>query len=157
MSITGLEVFDATVHKTNRWLKRLMEIEGWQDRQLAYNGLRATLHALRDRLTLEETAELGAQLPMLVRGIYYEAWDPTGKPVRERHREQFLARVRSEIRTNEPVNPESVARAVFRLLSEQIADGEIEDVRHVLPSEIRDLWPTARAAEPIIEGRGPTG
>ena len=157
MSITGLEVFDATVHRTNTWLKRLMEIEGWQDRQLAYNGLRATLHALRDRLTLEETAELGAQLPMLVRGIYYEAWDPTGKPVRERHREQFLARVRSEIRTNEPVNPESVARAVFRLLSEQIADGEIEDVRHVLPSEIRDLWPTVRGAEPIVEGRRPTG
>jgi uncharacterized protein (DUF2267 family) len=150
MSATGLEVFDATVHKTNAWLKRLMDIQGWQDRHLAYIGLRATLHTLRDRLTVEEAAELGAQLPMLVRGFYYEAWDPTGKPVRERHREQFLARIARELPPGVAVEPETVARGVFRILSERVADGEIEDVRHVLPSEIRELWPYVRVGEPVI-------
>jgi hypothetical protein len=58
--------------------------------------LRATLHALRDRLTVEEVAQLGAQLPMLIRGFYYEGWDPTGKPLRERHEEQFLVRISRE-------------------------------------------------------------
>jgi uncharacterized protein (DUF2267 family) len=153
MSVTGLEVFDATVHKTNAWLKRLMDIQGWQDRHLAYLGLRATLHALRDRLTLEETAELAAQLPMLIRGFYYEGWDPTGKPVRERHREQFLARIERELPPGVAVHPESVARAVFRILSERLADGEIDDVRHILPSEIRDLWPDVRMGEPVIGSR----
>ena len=138
MSVTGLEVFDATVHKTNAWLKRLMAIQGWDNRRLAYLGMRATLHALRDRLTIEEVAQLGAQLPMLMRGFYYEGWDPTGKPLRQRHRDEFLARVESD----------SVVRAVFRVLAEQVADGEIEDVRQLLPSEVRELWPDVRAERP---------
>jgi uncharacterized protein (DUF2267 family) len=149
MSITGLEVFDATVHKTNSWLKRLMEIGGWQDRHLAYSGLRATLHALRDRLTIEETAELAAQLPMLVRGFYYEGWDPTGAPVRDRSQEAFLARIWRELPPRAELDPEEVARAVFRLLSERVADGEIDEVRQVLPAEIRELWPTPVAGQSV--------
>ena len=87
MSTTGLEVFDATLHKTNSWLKELMGMLGSEDRHRAYLALRATLHALRDRLTVEEVAQLGAQLPMLIRGFYYEGWDPTGKPLRIRDKE----------------------------------------------------------------------
>jgi uncharacterized protein (DUF2267 family) len=140
MSVTGLDVFDTTVHKTNQWLKRLMEIEGWQDRREAYRALRATLQALRDRLTVEEVAELSAQLPMLVRGFYYEAWYPTGKPVKERHLDEFLARIERGLRGDPPIDPERAARAVFRVLQERVTDGEIEDVRHLLPSELRILW-----------------
>ena len=43
MSTTGLQVFDATVHKTNVWLKDLMETLNWTDRHKAYRGLRATI------------------------------------------------------------------------------------------------------------------
>jgi uncharacterized protein (DUF2267 family) len=141
MSVTGLDVFDATVHKTNLWLNDLMDVLGWQDRHKVYRAFRATLHALRDRLTVEEVAQLGAQLPMLVRGFYYEGWDPTAKPLTERHREQFLARIRQELGGDDPVNPEVTARAVFAVLARRVADGEIEDVKHVLPSEVRALWP----------------
>ena len=141
MSATGLETFDATLHKTNRWLKELMQELAWDDRHKAYVALRATLHALRDRLTVEEVAQLGAQLPMLIRGFYYEAWDPTGKPVKERHQEQFLARIRQQFRGDESVDPEMVARAAFKLLAARVSEGEIEDVKHVMPAEIRALWP----------------
>ncbi len=82
MSATGLEVFDRTIHKTNVWLKDLMEIQDCPDRHEAYLALRATLHALRDRLTIKETVQLAAQLPMLIRGFYYEGWDPTGNRLR---------------------------------------------------------------------------
>jgi uncharacterized protein (DUF2267 family) len=149
MSVTGLEVFDATVQKTNAWLKRLMEILESDDRHLAYLALRATLHALRDRLTVEEAAELAAQLPMLVRGFYFEGWDPTGKPVRDRHLDAFLARIWRELPPGTPVDPEPAARAVFRLLAERIAEGELEDVRHVLPGEIRELWGDGRRGEAV--------
>jgi uncharacterized protein (DUF2267 family) len=141
MSATGLEVFDTTLHKTNSWLKELMGVLGSEDRHRAYLALRATLHALRDRLTVEEVAQLGAQLPMLVRGFYYEGWDPTGKPLRIRDKEQFLARIRQQFRGDDSVDPELVARDVFTVLANRITQGEIEDIKHVMPVEIRELWP----------------
>jgi uncharacterized protein (DUF2267 family) len=141
MSATDLEVFDTTLHKTNAWLNDLTEVLGCPDRHKAYRTLRATLHALRDRLTVEEVAQLGAQLPMLIRGFYYEGWDPTGKPLRVRHREQFLALIEQEFRGDDSLDPERVARAVFTVLGQRVTEGEIEDVRQILPAEIRELWP----------------
>jgi uncharacterized protein (DUF2267 family) len=138
---TSLELFDVTLQKTDLWLGQLMRLLPTDDRRVAYLALRATLHALRDRLTVEEVAQLGAQLPMLIRGFYYEGWDPTGKPLRIRHRQQFLDRITSELAYVKDKDPEDVARAVFTLLVQRISDGEIEDVKHVLPAEIGDLWP----------------
>ena len=148
MSATGLEVFDTTLQKTNRWLNEAMGLLDTKDKHMAYLAFRSTLHALRDRLSVEEVAQLAAQLPMLMRGIYYEGWDPTGKPLRQRHRDEFLARVESEFRPEQPIPTDSVVRAVFRVLAEQVADGEIEDVRQLLPSEVRELWPDVRAERP---------
>jgi uncharacterized protein (DUF2267 family) len=141
MSATGLGVFDTTLHKTNIWLNDLMQVLGWPDRHKAYLALRVTLHALRDRLTLEEVAQLSAQFPMLIRGFYYEGWDPTGKPLRVRHKEQFLARIEQEFRGDDHLDSERVARAVFTVLAKRVTEGEIKDVKHVLPAEIRELWP----------------
>lgn len=92
-TMTALEAFDRTIHKTNAWLQDVMRRLDTDNRHEAYLALRATLHALRDRLPVEEAAHLGAQLPMLVRGFYYESWGPAGKPVKERRKEQFLARM----------------------------------------------------------------
>src|SRR4051794_3088828 len=141
MSLTDLDVIETTLQKTNSWLNELMELLGWQDKHKAYLALRVTLYALRDRLTVEEVAQLAAQLPMLIRGFYYEGWDPTGKPLKERHKEQFLARIKQQFRGDDRNDPEQVARAVFTVLSNRISEGEIEDIKHVLPAEIRDLWP----------------
>ncbi|OLB96651.1 MAG: hypothetical protein AUH30_12085 [Candidatus Rokubacteria bacterium 13_1_40CM_68_15] len=141
MSATGLDVFDTTLHKTNAWLKELMEELGLHDRHDAYHALRATLHALRDRLPIEEIAQLGAQLPMLVRGFYYEGWDPTDTPLRDRRPEAFLALVAQEFPSDELIDPEPIARAVFRVLARRVSEGEIEDVKHVLPAGIREFWP----------------
>jgi uncharacterized protein (DUF2267 family) len=98
------------------------------------------LHALRDRLPLEEVVHLGAQLPLLLRGIYYEGWNPGPKLARDKNRQQFTARIQQEFRGGNE-DPEELARAVFTLLAERVTAGEIEDVKHVLPEEIRDLWP----------------
>jgi len=146
LSTTGLNVFDTTVQETNEWLRAIDDELGWGDRHLAYLALRATLHALRDHLTADEGAQLAAQLPMLIRGIYYEGWDPSRVPVRERHREQFLARVAAAFERQRPVDPEQMARAVLRVLAARISAGEAEDVRRMLPGELQELWaaPAAR-------------
>jgi uncharacterized protein (DUF2267 family) len=140
MSAAALDVFETTVQKTNRWLNELMLILAWNDKHKTYLALRAVLHALRDRLTVEEVAQLGSQLPMLIRGFYYEGWDPTGKPSKLRHKEQFLAWIEEELSDDERGNAERIARAVFALLAKCISKGEIDDVRATLPIEIRDLW-----------------
>jgi len=149
MAATGLAVFDTTLQKTHAWLGEVMQELGTDDRHKAYLALRAVLHALRDRLTVEEVAQLGAQLPMLIRGFYYEGWDPTGKPLKERHKEEFLRHIYRYFKTTrygEPdVDPEQVARAVFRVLARRVSEGEIEDVVRILPRELRELWPETSA------------
>lgn len=140
MSATGLDVFDKTLQTTHIWLKEIMEDLG-PDRQVAYHALRAVLHALRDRLTIEEAAHLGAQLPMLVRGIYYDSWRPAHKPSKERSQEEFLARVAEELQGIRPVDPEDAVQSVFRVIDRHVDQGEVEDVKHMLPQDVRSLWP----------------
>jgi len=90
MSYTGIRAFDSTIQTTNVWLNDLADRLGWQDKQRAYHALTAVLHALRDRLPVDQAVALGAQLPMLVRGFYYEGWHPADKPIKERKKEEFL-------------------------------------------------------------------
>jgi uncharacterized protein (DUF2267 family) len=141
MSQTSLTPFESTLQTTNVWLHDVLERLGWVDRHRAYHALRAVLHALRDRLTVEEAAALAAQLPMLVRGFYYEGWHPHGKPVKERHKEEFLARVAASFRDTPGVDPERVTRAVFQVLAKHVTGGEVEGVKRTLPAELRSLWP----------------
>ena len=113
----AFHVFDTTLQKTNRWLKEAAGALNRNDRRTAYLAFRSTLHALRDRMTVEEVAQLAAQLPMLMRGFYYEGWDPTGKPLKLRTREEFLARIAQELEgADGGLDPELLARAVFAVL-----------------------------------------
>jgi len=128
------------VQETNEWLGELEQDLHTEDRQRAYISLRSVLQALRDRLPPPEAVHLGAQLPMLLRGMYYEGWTMTGKPLKA-DREEFLERIAEGIVTSGPVDPEREARAVFRILARRISAGEIQDVTGSLPLGLRELWP----------------
>lgn len=144
---TSHAIFDGTLQKTQIWLNDLMAELGWEGKpDKTYFALRTVLHALRDRLTIGEAMQLGAQLPMLVRGFYYEGWTLKGKPHKERHKEDFLAHINDAFKDDVTVRAESVARAVFHVLELHTSDGEIADVKHALPKEILELWPKRRAS-----------
>ena len=132
--------FDRTVQKTHMWLNELSAQMAWEGQDKAYAALRATLHALRDRLPPVEAAELGAQLPMLIRGFYYEGWTPTGKPLKERRKKQFLAHIDEELKDRRLGSSEEIARSVFKVLKHRITQGDMQDVTHILPREIRKLF-----------------
>jgi uncharacterized protein (DUF2267 family) len=140
MSRSGLDVFDKTLQTTHIWLDELMQEIG-PDRQVAWHVLGAVLRVLRDRLPVELAAHLGAQLPMLVRGAYYDQWRPADQPQRLRTREEFLERIGQELANTRPVNVQQAAAAVFGLLSRHVDAGQVEKVRGALPNEIRAIWP----------------
>lgn len=141
MSATGLEVFDRTLQATHIWLGEI-EDELGPDQQHAYHTLRAVLHALRDLLPTNEAVHLGAQLPLLVRGIYYEGWRGPGEPSHERKLDDFLARVNDGLQGSRPTNAQRAVRAVFGVIGRHVSEGETEKLKHVMPGEIRALWPS---------------
>jgi uncharacterized protein (DUF2267 family) len=110
------------------------------DRHLAYIALRATLHALRDRIGPENAVHLAAQLPMLVRGLYYEGWRLAASQSKERTRADFLEHVRSELPRGSAIDPNVAARAVFAVMWEKLDLGEVGKVIDRLPPELKELW-----------------
>ena len=143
-----LDVFHRTLDKSNCWLDELRSDLGLADRQHAYRTLRAVLHALRDRLSIEEVADLGAQLPLLLRGMYFEGWRPARRRARVRRQEQFLALVCDAYGPLDHLDAAKAVAAVFKLLARHVTGGEIDDVRHGLPRDLKRLWP----AELRIDG-----
>lgn len=139
MQETGVSAFDTTIQNTNIWVKDVMENLGWDDKHRAYLALRSVLHTLRDRLTIEEATDLGSQLPMLVRGFYYDGWNPSGMPVKF-DRKEFLVNIREQFINGRNIDAEKITRAVFKVLDKRIAAGEIEDIKAILPGELRAFW-----------------
>jgi len=139
---TGFASFSTTVDKTNRLLREIEEAYGWpkERRNQSYAALRAVLHALRDRLSVEEAAQLSAQLPMLVRGIYFEGWDPSDVPV-PMHREQFLERVRREFPYEVKGGVEQLVQTVLLALGHHVTEGEWEDIRASVPRDLVSVLP----------------
>src|SRR6186997_2980503 len=136
MSNTGLEIFDATLQETNHWLKIVMEELQTSDRRIAFGALRAGLHALRDRIGLQNAVHLGAQLPMLLRGAYYEGWHPAATPTRERHLADFIDHVGAPLPRETTINPAEAARACFAVMERCLDRGELLEVRGSLPHEV---------------------
>jgi len=141
MSATGLEVFDTTLQETNHWLKLMMGELGTDDRRTAFGALRGALHAVRDRIGAENAVHLGAQLPMLLRGAYYEGWHPAGTPTRERHLADFIEHVEAKLPRDTQLNPGEAARACFAVMARCLDRGEMEKLRRALPHEALNLWP----------------
>jgi uncharacterized protein (DUF2267 family) len=147
MSATGLEVFDRTLQATHAWLDDIMADLG-PDRHVAWHALGGVLHALRDRLPLELAVHLGAQLPLLVRGLYYDQWRIGAEPNRTRTLEAFLDQVGEGLKNIRPVNRMEAARSVLRVLTRHVSAGQVRHVRDSLPEEVRAIWPD----EPSLKG-----
>jgi uncharacterized protein (DUF2267 family) len=130
MNWTGLDVFDNSIRRTNTWLKEFMQELNWTDRRQAALALCDVLQSVRNCLDVHAAVQFGDQLPLLIRGAYFEGWKPTNQPV-----------------TVRPLPDETLVKAVFRLLNRKADEGEIERLDRFLPEDLRRLWPpTLRAA-----------
>lgn len=139
--MSGLESIDHTVQLTHIWINDLDTRLGWNNKPRSYRLLKATLHAVRDWLPVNEAVDLGAQLPELLRGAYYEGWRPAATPVRKRSLGDFTAAVTTHFKADPIPNAAQAVMEVCRLLNARISQGEIEDVRRAMPEDIRNFWP----------------
>jgi uncharacterized protein (DUF2267 family) len=141
MSTPGLESIERNVQLTHIWINDLDVRLGWHNKERSYRLLRAVLQALRDWLPINEAAHLGAQLPELLRGVYYEHWRPAITPVKRRHKADFVARVGGSFEADPLRSTVSEITSVLGFLAEKLEAGEIKKVQHSLPADVRALWP----------------
>jgi uncharacterized protein (DUF2267 family) len=144
---SGLHAFDDAVQVANLWLSAVMGRMDVDDARLALSALRNTLHALRDRIGIGNAADLGAQLPTILRGIYYEGFEPQKPPSRERAKAAFLAHIKGDTRTSAAFDAEAAARAVFDVMWEKVDPGEVTKLIRALPADLRELWPAIARVE----------
>jgi len=140
--MTAFPVFDTTIQKTMIIIDEVSTQGKFHDREQAFKALRGTLLTLRDRLPVNLTAQIGAQLPILLSGFYYEGWKPAATPKKDRSQDEFLKHIDDYLSDKAPdLNSTHVAKTVFKVLSNHISEGEVEDILKALPEELRELWP----------------
>jgi len=132
-------IIERSVEKAHLWLNDVAAEMGTDDHNAAYRVLRAYLHALRDRLPVDEAAQLAAQLPELIRGIYYEGWNPSATPVRYRTFAEFLERIADEAVLDGETEASFASSAAASVLRRHVSAGEIDDIRAILPEELRPI------------------
>lgn len=137
---TGVRNLDNSIDLTNVWLRDILSQLKWQSKESAYQALRGTLHAIRDRLPAEEAVDLASQLPLIIKGMYYDGWTLRDKPEKFK-KEEFARRVHAQFEFDDNVNPAEVIRAVLRVMYRHMGEGEIRDVKFNMPKEIQEWFP----------------
>lgn len=140
--MTGtIHVFERTTHEAHEWVNDLSGRTGWTNEREVLRLLRAVLSKVRDHLPTTEMAQFSAQLPIILRGMFFEGWQPKLIPVRERHAAEFITAIEERVGNIADYRGQSDIKAVFNLINARISRGEVQDVRACLPQELRDLWP----------------
>ena len=143
--MSNAPILDTAIQRAHEWLHDIGRGLGFDNEHAAYAALRATLHALRDRLPVELVAHFGAGFPIMIRGIYYDGWQPSATRLREAHVEDFCESMHRELQAHHELqNTEQVAIAVMGVLHERMDAGQIDHIVGALPKEVRELWHIAR-------------
>ena len=142
MGTTGHTPVDEAPQVVAEWTNRLIEDLDWSEaeRGRAYLLLTETLHAVRDYLTVDEAADLAAQLPLIMRGISYTGWNPSATPVHPRSKTAFLGRVAGRFQREPLDDAERAVAAVFDLLRRKVSMGELDHVSHAMRGPLQELW-----------------
>ncbi|WFE54310.1 MULTISPECIES: DUF2267 domain-containing protein [unclassified Micromonospora] len=142
MADSMISAFESSLDKTNLILKDIEDAYGWPKdrRNQSYAALRTVLHLLRDRLPVDESVEFAQQLPVLVRGIYFDGWVPSDVPIKL-NREDFLYEVRQGFPYDAEGGPERVTQVVLDTLRRHVTQGEWQDVKETMPKDLAVLLP----------------
>jgi uncharacterized protein (DUF2267 family) len=144
MSEQGLETIESTIQKTHEWIARIAEALHMEKRE-AYKALRAVLQTVRDRLPSDLAVHFGAQLPMLIRGLYYEGWEPSKVPIKM-SRQEFLDTVQGKIVAGRVIDPLQTTQCVLSVVASHVSAGEMTKIIHSYPNDMQSFFPTLASA-----------
>ena len=140
MTETSISALSQASQQAQHWVNEPASELGWNERR-AHHLLKAVLTMLCDWLSPEKAADLSAQLPTLIEGVYFEGWDPSLLPVAERKKRDFVIRVEHDFGDGSSVDFDVAIATVFRLLDRHISQGESLQVRNSMKKARRELWP----------------
>jgi uncharacterized protein (DUF2267 family) len=143
MPTAHITVIDRSAQQAHVWINDVAEELGTEDLHEAYRVLRAFLHGVRDHLPVDEVAQLAAQLPIFIRGVLYEGWEPSRTPDPDRGLDSFLRRMGTEARLAGETQASFAAAAAARVLDSHVSSGEARSVLHALPRDLRRLLESA--------------
>lgn len=113
------------------------------DQEKAGRILRSVLRALRNRLTVEESFEFIAQLPLAIKAVYVDGWKVKLNPSKLKHIEDFRKEVYNEDELSAANDfdhdgaVDEAIKAVFQVLSKYIDAAEIDNVLDAIPAALR--------------------
>ena len=142
-------MFVHTLRNTHEWLDEMSAILGTRDEEMVSRALRSSLHALRDSLTASDAVAFGVQLPMLIRGLYYEGWHPRTDQPSIANPSTFLSRIASE--GPDGVDPERIARAACAVIAKHVEPGPWEHALHLVPGPLHRFGATRGFAAGVGE------
>lgn len=146
MPATGLDVFDTTLQKTSRFLKEIEDAFGWEGRRVqSYAAARIILHALRDRLTVQEASDFAGQLPLLLKGVFFDGWNPSAVP-RKLDATEFRDEIQRQFQYSMDRSLDDLIKVVVHALGQFISKGEMEDVTSILPRKLAVLFGNQQVA-----------
>lgn len=140
MTAQGLEVIEHSVHLTHEWINELAARLDWSSKRSALRLLRVTLHRIRDHMNVDQVAQFSAQLPVFIRGFFFEEWVPKHTPIKERHAADFIAAIDSHMENSDEYRGGGDITCVFDLLNARMGKGEIDNIRATLSEDLRALW-----------------
>src|SRR5919204_3391142 len=138
MSEQGLEVIESSTQKTHEWIASIAQAAHLEKRD-AYKSLRAVLLTLRDRLPLNDAVHLGAQLPIFLRGLFYEGWEPSKVPIKM-SLEEFLKSVQEKIVAPGIIDPVRITQSVFAVTLSHVGAAEMGKIKRIFPKDMQSLW-----------------
>jgi len=136
--------FDKYAAKGNEFLNMLAE-DLKMPHDKAGRILRAVLHAMRNRISVDESFQVIAQLPMALKAVYVDQWDPWHSFRRIHQVEQFIDEVRrydkatAAMDFGDDESAKLAIKAVFRTLNHYLSDGELRDIIAILPKDMKDF------------------
>ncbi len=140
--MVSISILEKNIQHTMTWVYAIEEECNWEEdnKKEAFTALRVVLRELRDLLPLETAIHLSAQLPLLIRGLFFENWSTQVNQPKIRKKEDFLASIADGLFSYPDADPEIITRSVLKVLSDKISAGELEKIIAVLPTDIKDLF-----------------